>query len=76
MSVFLVYSIAPAEEGHREVLWHLRGCLRSGMTPEEVETCQQAIEQCIETVERVAAESVASHKMPRVTDVTEEDDLS
>lgn len=45
------------------------------MTPEEVERCQSAIEHCIEAIERFAAEQPSTHKLPRVSDVTEEDNL-
>lgn len=45
------------------------------MTPDEVEGCQQAIEACLEAVEKAAG--VATRQpMPRVTDVVEEDDLT
>lgn len=45
------------------------------MTPDEVEGCQQAIEACLEAVEKAAA-AATRQPMPRVTEVVEEDDLS
>lgn len=67
----VVLSCLIAQRAKREVLWHLRGCLRSGLNPEEVEALQTAIEL-------VAGELGVDVKsdMPRVGDVTEEDDLS
>lgn len=64
-----------AKNAYREVMWHLRGCLRIGMSAEEVETCQQAIEACLEEVKEYQRENKEVKKMPRVTDVTEEDTL-
>ncbi|KAF8318677.1 hypothetical protein DL93DRAFT_2075546 [Clavulina sp. PMI_390] len=67
----VVLSCLVAQRAKREVLWHLRGCLRSGMSAEEVEALQTAIE--------IVAEEVGTDvrsDMPRVGDVEEEDDLS
>jgi hypothetical protein len=67
----VVLSCLIAQHSKREVLWHLRGSLRSGLSPEEVEAVQSAIEL-------VADELGVDVRtdMPRVGDVTEEDDLS
>lgn len=64
-----------AKNAYREVMWHLRGCLRLGMTTEEVELCQQAIEACLQEVQSYRESDKQVHKMPRVTDVTEEDTI-
>lgn len=64
-----------AKKAYREVMWHLRGCLRIGMTEDEVETCQQAIETCLLEVQGYQQKDADVRKMPRVTDVTEEDTL-
>lgn len=66
-----------AEKAYREVMWHLRGCLRIGMSEGEVESCQQAIEVCLEEVEKYSQSAVAQEikRMPRVGDVTENDTI-
>lgn len=64
-----------AKKAYREVMWHLRGCLRIGMSLEEVETCQQAIEACLLEVQEFQKADTEVKVMPRVTDVTEEDTL-
>jgi hypothetical protein len=60
-----------AQDARREVLWHLRGLLRSGLSEAEVEEVQR-------TTEDLAREMGAPlpADMPRVSDVTEVDDLS
>lgn len=45
------------------------------MTEAEVETCQQAIETCLSEVQQFQQQDTEVKKMPRVTDVTEEDTL-
>lgn len=69
----VVLTCLMARHAHREVLWHLRGCLRAGMSAEEVEGCQQAVELCLETLATTADRSHLP--MPRVSDVVEEDVL-
>lgn len=64
-----------AKNAYREVMWHLRGCLRIGMSAEEVEICQQAIEACLAEVQVYSQQDTEIKKMPRVTDVSEEDTL-
>ncbi|KAK9898272.1 hypothetical protein P389DRAFT_31479 [Cystobasidium minutum MCA 4210] len=63
------------KKAYREVMWHLRGCLRIGMSAEEVELCQQAIEACLAEVQEYQRDDTEVKVMPRVTDVTEEDTL-
>jgi hypothetical protein len=60
-----------AQDAKREVLWHLRGLRRSGLSEAEVELVQK-------TVEELAREMGVRlpEDMPRVADVTEVDDLS
>lgn len=67
----VILSCLIAHRAKREVLWHLRGSLRAGLSLEEVEAVQLA-------VELVAGELGVDVRtnMPRVGDVTEEDDLS
>lgn len=64
-----------ARHAHREVGWHLRGCLRSGMTSEEVESCQQAIDICLQGLTETVT-LTPQVPLPRVVDVKEVDDLS
>jgi len=53
-----------SQRAYHETTWHLTGCLRNGLTPDEVESVQSAIEM-------VAAECGVDVKagMPRVQDV-------
>jgi hypothetical protein len=67
----VVLSCLIAQKAKREVLWHLRGALRSGLTSTEVEAVQQAIELVAEEL----GHGVKTD-MPRVGEVTEEDDLT
>jgi len=55
------------------VLWHLRGLLRAGLTNEEVEACQQAIEACIEGLQE--ARDPTSKRTPRVADIKSDNEL-
>jgi hypothetical protein len=71
----LILTCLMAKKAYREVMWHLRGCLRIGMTEEEVETCQQAIEACLQEVLEFQHADTEVKRMPRVSDVTEEDTL-
>lgn len=67
----VVVSCILAQRAERELRWHLRGSLRSGMSPNEVEALQTAVELVGEEL----GFDVKTN-MPRVRDVTEEDDLS
>jgi alkylhydroperoxidase/carboxymuconolactone decarboxylase family protein YurZ len=55
------------QKANRETLWHIRGALHSGMSKEEVEAVQQIIELVANELGVDAKEG-----MPRVSDVTEE----
>lgn len=67
----VVLSCLIAHRANREVLWHLRGSLRAGLSPEEVEAVQSAVELVADEL----GVDVRTN-MPRVGEVTEEDDLS
>lgn len=69
----VVLTCLMARHAHREVLWHLRGCLRAGMTADEVEGCQKAIELCLAALQETKESTTVP--MPRVCDVTETDIL-
>jgi hypothetical protein len=67
----VILSCLLAHRAKREVLWHLRGALRSGLTIDEVEAVQTAVEMMASEL----GEDVKTG-MPRVSDVTEDDDLT
>ena len=69
----LLIACLMARYAHPEVALHLKACLRSGMTPEEVEGVQQAIEVCLRNME-AEVEATPRVPTPRVKDVIEEDD--
>lgn len=67
----VVCSCLIAQKAKREVLWHLRGILRAGLSKEEVEAVQLAVEMVSFELNEDVRQGT-----PRVGDVTEEDDLS
>ncbi|KAF8317783.1 uncharacterized protein EI90DRAFT_3084972 [Cantharellus anzutake] len=68
----VVLSCLIAQRSKREVLWHLRGALRSGLSSDEVEAVQSAVELVATEIAGIDLKT----GMPRVVEVTEEDDLS
>jgi alkylhydroperoxidase/carboxymuconolactone decarboxylase family protein YurZ len=64
----VVLSCLIAQRAIREVKWHFRGSLWNGLTEEEIESIQQAVEM----VAAECGEDVQSG-MPRIHDLTEEE---
>ncbi|GAA94538.1 uncharacterized protein L969DRAFT_42607 [Mixia osmundae IAM 14324] len=67
----VILSCLIAQGAKRETLWHLRGAQRSGLSNDDIEHLQCAIEEAI----RSQGKDIVPD-MPRARDIKEQDDLS